>query len=352
MKASRVIASALALVVLIGVFAVPTQAAAAQKGKPQQPPAKPQRAQMPKEIQAVMQEGLATQQGRQDIPFAFVKNLTLIARGGLFPIFIYKAKNGDLGYAPAVSGSGEMEANLAVFYEFYRHEVDGSKKPFFGGKSMSVLTTDGANYDAAKEDWYSFGTGLEPGRYTLAMVLATPDLKKLSVAYGDVTVPGPADFQSALLVTEPLLLRSMDQVEQDQRPSLHRGCIYYGGAKFTAYVLDPVIEGGVLDIIYYVLGAGVKDPAAARPLNELEVNYEVLGEDGKLVVTWTPQTYDTYGISQQLPLERTIQKVDEKGTVLSSEKKPLTAGSYTLVVKVNDKVSGLKGESRVAFKLR
>ncbi len=45
MKASRTIASALALFVLIGVFAVPTQAAAPQKAKPEP---KPQRASMPK----------------------------------------------------------------------------------------------------------------------------------------------------------------------------------------------------------------------------------------------------------------------------------------------------------------
>jgi len=35
------------------------------------------------------------------------------------------------------------------------------------------------------------------GKYTLAMVLATPDMKKMSVAYSDVDLPGSEAYASA-----------------------------------------------------------------------------------------------------------------------------------------------------------
>jgi hypothetical protein len=276
---------------------------------------------MPKEIAAVIQEGLATRQGRQDIPFNSFKQLTLFAKGGLFPVFLFKAKNGDLGYAPSASGSGEMETTFNVYYQFYRNAEDGTQKPFFGGKNLTVLKTDGQGYDPEKEDWYSFGTALEIGKYTLAIVLTTPDMKKISVAYCDIALPGPEAYQTALFATEPVLLKSMDQVEPDPRPTIHRGCFYYGAAQVRAYVTDPVPQGGALDIIFYVFGAAPKDPAAERPVNDLEVNYQVQGQDGKTAVRWAPQTYDAFAINQQLPLEQTVQKIDqEKGTVLSEEK--------------------------------
>jgi hypothetical protein len=351
MKTSRTIAAALVLLVVGSVLAFSGQAApGTQAKKPESKP--PAKASMPKEIAAVIQEGLATRQGRQDIPFSPFKQLTLFAKGGLFPVFLFKAKNADLGYAPSASGSGEMETTFNVYYQFYRNAEDGTQTPFFGGKSLTALKTDGQGYDPEKEDWYSFGTALEVGKYTLAIVLTTPDMKKISVAYGDITLPGPEAYQTALFATEPVLLKSMDQVEPDARPTIHRACFYYGAAQVRAYVMDPVPQGGALDIIFYVFGAAAKEPAAERPVNDLEVNYQVQGQDGKTVVRWAPQSYDAFAINQQLPLEQTVQKIDEKGTVLSQEKKPLASGTYTLVIEITDKISGRKGETKVGFKVQ
>jgi hypothetical protein len=38
--------------------------------------------------------------------------------------------------------------------------------------------------------------------------------------------------------------------------------------------------------------------------------------------------------------------------VLSQEKKPLAAGTYTLVIEITDKISGRKGETKVGFKVQ
>ncbi len=351
MTSPRKIAAGLALLIVMSLLTISAQAASGIQGKRQEakPPAK---ASMPKEIAALIQEGLTTRQGRQDIPFSFIKQLTLIAKGGLYPVFIIKAKNGDLGYAPSASGPGEMETTLNVFFQFYKPADDGTLKPFLGGKSLAILKTDGTGYDAEKEDWYSFGTGLEVGKYTLAMVLTTPDMKKMSVGYSDIVLPGPDAYKTALWPTEPVLIKSMNAADPDQRPTLHRGCFSYGSAQIVAHVMDSIAPGTPLDIIFYVLGAAVKDPAATQPLNDIEINYEVQGQDGKSAIKWAPQTYESYAIPQQLPLEQTLQKMDEKGTVLSTEKKPLPPGTYTLVVRVTDKVSGMTGETKVGFEVK
>jgi hypothetical protein len=350
MKASRTIASALALFVLIGVFAVPTQAAAQQRGKPEP---KPQKASMPKEIEAVIQEGLAAHQGRQDMPFAFSKTLVLPAQGNnLYPVFFFKAKNSDLGYVPSPSGSGAMETTLNVFFEFFQPDATGALKTKLGGKTQAVLTADGAGYAPDKEDWYSLGMGMMAGKYTLALVLSTPDMKKLSVAYTDVTLPGPDAYETALWPTDPIIVTAMDQVDPDPRPTVHRGYFTWGAAKVVNNLDYQIAAGENLEILFFVLGASSKDPAAPRPALDLEVNYEVQSPEGKPIIKWTPQSYELYLVNQPLPLFQTIQKVDEKGTVLSEEKKPLGAGSYVLAVTVTDKVSGKKGDAKMPFSVK
>jgi len=351
MRASRTIAAALALFVFVGVLAVSAQAAPGiQKGK--QEPKAASKASMPKEIQAVIQEGLTTRQGRQDIPFTIFRQLILPAQEtNLFPVFFFKAKNGDLGYAPSATAAGQMETTLNAFFEFYQADATGALKPKFGGKSQAVLTSPAEGYSADKEDWYTFGLALPAGQYTLALVLSTPDLKKLSVAYSDVTLPGPEAYASALMPTDPVIVTAMEQVDPDQRPTVHRGNFTWGAAQVAINAAAEVGSGENLEVLFFVLGAAPKDPAAPQGL-DLEVNFEVQGEDGKPAIKWAPQSYELYLVNQPLPLFQTLQKMDEKGTVLSTEKKPLPAGKYNLAVNVTDKVSGKKAETKMAFSVK
>jgi hypothetical protein len=352
MKTSRTIAAALALLFVVSVLTVSVQAAPGIQGKKQDAKA-PAKSGMPKEIAAVIQEGLATRQGRQDIPFGFFKQLVLPAQAGnLYPVFFIKAKNGDLGYAPSASGSGDMEANLVAFFQFFQPAADGTLAPKLAGRSQVALTVPGADYSPDKEDWYSFGLGMPAGKYVLAMVLGTPDMKKLSVAYTDVTLNGPEAYEAALWPTDPVIVTGMDQVEPDQRPTLHRGCFTWGAIKFAANIAGDIPAGQDLEVFFFVLGASYKDPAAARPLLDLEVNFEIQDEAGKTAIKWAPQIYETYFVNQPLPLVQTLQKMDEKGTVLSTEKKPLAAGKYGLVATLIDKVSGKKGEAKMGFTVK
>jgi hypothetical protein len=352
MRASRTFASALAFFVVLGVLAVSAQAAPAVQNKKQEP--KPaSKASMPKDVQAVIQEGLAARQGRQDIPFGFFKTLILPAQAdNLYPIFFFKAKNGDLGYAPSPSGSGAMETTLNAFFEFFQPDATGALKSRFGGKTQAVLTTDSQDYSPDKEDWYSIGLALPAGKYTLAFVLATPDMKKLSVAYADVTLPAPGAYETTLWPTDPIIVTSMDQVDPDPRPTIHRGCFTWGAAKVVNNMAGEIAAGENLEILFFVLGAAPKDPAAPRPALDLEVNYEVQDPEGKAVIKWTPQAYELYLVNQPLPLFQTIQKQDDKGNVLSEERKPLGAGNYTLAITVTDKVSGKKADTKMPFAVK
>ncbi len=350
MKTLRTIAAGLALLAIIGMLSVSVQAASGIQGKGQEmkPPAK---ASMPKEVLALIQEGLATRQGRQDIPFSVFKQLVLPAQAGnLYPVFCFKAKNGDLGYVPSSSGSGEMETTLNVFFQFFQAGEAVPVKPLFGGKSLAILKSDGAGYDPEKEDWYSFGMAMSAGKYTLALVLATPDMKKMSVAYCDVSLPVAETYQSALWLTEPLIVKALEQVEPDQRPTVHRGYLTWGAMKVVANLTGATASGENLEVLFFVLGAAVKDPAAVRPTNDLEVNFEVRGEDGKVAIKWAPAAFEAYLVNQALPLIQTLQIKDDKGERV--EKRPLPAGKYVLVANVTDKVSGMKGETKVGFEVK
>jgi hypothetical protein len=350
MKALRTIAAGLALLSVISMPSVSAQAASGTQGKGQEvkPPAK---ASMPKEVAAIIQEGLATRQGRQDIPFSIFKQIVLPAQSGnLYPVFCFKAKNGDLGYVPSASGSGEMETTINVFFQFYQSGEAIPLKPLFGGKSLAVLKSDGAGYDPEKEDWYSFGLAMPAGKYTLAMVLATPDMKKMSVGYCDVSLPAAETYQAALWLTEPVIVKTLEQVEPDPRPTVHRGYLSWGAMKVVADIAGGIASGENLEVLFFVLGAAVKDPAAVRPANDLEVYFEVQGEDGKAAIKWAPASFEAYFINQALPLVQTLQIKDDKGERL--EKRPLPAGKYILLANVTDKVSGLKGQAKVGFEVK
>ena len=349
MKAPRMIAACLAL---LAVMTVSAQAASGIQGKKEdaKPPAK---AAMPKEVSALIQEGLATRQGRQDIPFNLFKQLVLPAQNNnLFPVFFFKAKNGDLGYAPSASGSGEMETTLNAFFQFFQHDATGALKPFWGGKPLAMLKTSGEGYNPEAEDWYSFGLAMPAGKYTMALVLASPDLKKMSVGYSDVTLPGPESLQSTIWPTDPVIVKAMEQVEPDQRLTIHRGSYLWGALQVVANLAAETAPGENLEILFFVLGAAAKDPAAPRPVNDLEVYFEVQSGDGKSAIKWAPQAYESFFINQPLPLLQTLQTTDEKGAVVKTEKKPLPAGKYVLVCQITDKVAGTKADTKVAFEVK
>ena len=184
----------------------------------------------------------------------------------------------------------------------------------------------------------------------MAMVLTTPDMKKMSVAYCDVSLPAAETYQAALWLTEPVIVKALEQVEPDQRPAVHRGYLTWGAMKVVPNMAGGIASGENLEVLFFVLGAAVKDPTAVRPANDIEVNFEVQGEDGKAAIKWAPAAYEAYFVNQTLPLVQTLQIKDDKGERV--EKRPLPAGKYVLLAYVTDKVSGMKGETKVGFEVK
>jgi len=91
----------LVMAAFIVCLIVPLLSAAAQRPQDKSKQAKSEeRIFIPKEIKAVLEEGLLTKQGRRDIPVSIFYNLFLPARENLHAIIFLKIKNSGLGFSP------------------------------------------------------------------------------------------------------------------------------------------------------------------------------------------------------------------------------------------------------------
>ncbi|MCK7489478.1 MAG: hypothetical protein MZU79_04005 [Anaerotruncus sp.] len=109
------------------------------------------RLRMPKEIEAVIQEGLAARQGRQDMPFSFFKPLVLARPGPTTstPSSTSRPRTAISATPPRLSGSGAMETNLNAFFQFFQADADrGAEVQVRAASPRCVLTTAGAGYSA------------------------------------------------------------------------------------------------------------------------------------------------------------------------------------------------------------
>jgi hypothetical protein len=377
MRVSKIIVTALVLVFALSLFTVAAPASMNNQEPKKPEPKQQQKENLPKEVKAIIQEGLATRQGRQDIPFTIFKSMYFPAPGGMHTVIFFKAKNGDLGYAaplpasappknqaaqPAAPAAGTLEARLAMAFEFYQTDETGAQKVSRYANFPVTLQTDAAGYDPNKEEWYSLGFGLPCGKYTVAMLIAavdpkkgTADIKRVGVQYYDVTLPGPETYQNALQTTPLFLVRHLDQMTSyEARPVVHKGSFTY-----SILQMVPIIDGIVtaedqakIEVFFIVLGAKPKEgtPQGQQPAEDLEVTFEVQKEDGSPAIKWQAQNYASQLIDQELPLQQTLQIKDDKGE--RQERKPLSPGKYVLVAKILDKVSQLTLEKKEPFELK
>lgn len=381
MKAPKFVVIGLALVFALSLFTVFAQATPQKPQEPKKPETKPaQREIIPKEIKAIMQEGLATRQGRQDIPFTIFKSLVFPVQGGMHAVIFFRAKNSDLGYAapapaapapknqsaqPAPPAAGMLEARLALALEFLQPDATGALKSYKDASFAVNLQTESAGYDPNKEEWYSLGFGLPYGKYTAAMLLAHidpkkggADIKKVGVGYYDLVLPGPETYPNALETTPLFFARNIEQMPSyEARPTVHKGLFTYSVLQIVPNIESVVTaeDKSQIEVLFFVFGAKAKDePAAqsqpvvqpAQPKYEIEINFEVQKEDGTTAIKWQAQNYVSPLVDQTLPLKRTL-KTGEK-----TEQKDLEAGKYMLVIKIKDKVSGLALDKKMPFEVK
>ncbi|MGA2532235.1 MAG: hypothetical protein ABSG19_04275 [Candidatus Aminicenantales bacterium] len=385
MKAPKFVVIGLTLVFALSLFTVFAQATPQKPQEPKKPEAKPaQREIIPKEIRAIMQEGLATRQGRQDIPFTIFKSLVFPVQGGMHAVIFFRAKNSDLGYAvpaPAAPAPADknkpaqpaapapaasmLEARLALALEFLQPDQTGALKVYKDASFGANLQTESAGYDPNKEEWYSLGLGLPCGKYTVAMLFAyvdpkkgVADIKKVGVSYYDLVLPGPETYQNALETTPLFFARNIEQMPSyEARPTVHKGLFTYSVLQIVPNI-DSVVtaeDKSQIEALFFVLGAKAKEEPAgqaqpavqtSQPKYEVEINFEVQKEDGSTAIKWETQDYVSPLIDQILPLKRTL-KTGEK-----IERKDLEPGKYTLVIKIKDKVSGLTLDKKMPFEVK
>ncbi|MEW5902006.1 MAG: hypothetical protein AB1715_11135 [Acidobacteriota bacterium] len=350
------------------IFSLMTSLSVAQqdKNKTKQQAKQQEKVFIPKEIKAVLLEGLASRQGRQDISVNVSQTIFLPAQQNFQIVFFLKIKNSDLGYAPAMLAApepakpdkkgpqetpaqepvAELQADFNVFLQFNRLDEAGAAevyKEIYVPTSIKVLA---AGFDLEKEDLYSVGYPLPTGHYLLAMALTSRDLQKIGTAYIEFTLPDPAQFSKTMDTTPIFFVKQWDQMESvEQRTVFHKGYFTYAVLKLTPN-LDRVFTAGEnLDVFFYIFGTQPNPDGK----NDLEIDYEVKkGEE--TAIRWALQTSSSALISQPLPLKQTVKIKTEKEE--RTETRDLPAGSYTLFIKIVDKISQLTLTKTIDFEMK
>jgi hypothetical protein len=319
---------------------------------------------IPPQIKAVIEEGLAARQGRQDIPISIFYSIFLPTRdvGNFHNVFFMRIKNSGLGFAPAVppppappkkgpqeavpQEAAELQARFNVFLQYNKIGEGGETQVAKEVFVPTIYTVPAAGFDQEKEEVYSIGYPMPFGRYIVAIALSSVDLERVGVAYTEIDLPDPAQFAKELDTTTVFFIKQMDQMEGvEQQTLLHRDFFTYANFKIVPNSEKVFNPGDNLDIFFYIFGAQPNE----QQQYDIEVNFEVKqGEE--FAIRWSPQTYTNPLISQPLPLKQTVKIKDEKGE--RTEQRNLPAGQYTLVVTMADKVSGNKGVKTMDFEMK
>jgi hypothetical protein len=326
---------------VLGLVAAPGIARQEQQPAPQKQQSA--RVIIPKEVKDALNAGLPARQGRQDIPFTIFKSTYLSAQQAFYIILFAKIKNADLGFAPAppsmvadvaAPAGNKLRATFDLFLDFHKIE---NGVPLPTTKEVYIPVTmeqDAAGFDPAKEEWYSVGYALMPGDYLVGVAVSTHDLKKIGTQYYEFKLPDPKTFTKSLETTPLFFAKDIKNVGQaEQRAELHRGMFRYSVLEMVPNIDSVFTAGDMLDVFFIIIGA------QASPDNKysIEVVYEVTkGEE--TAIKFQPAMYEAPLISHPLPLKQTVQI--KSGDNVRTETRDLAPGSYTLHLKITDKISG------------
>ena len=364
MTAKKLIIPLITAIFIVCLF-IPLLSPAAQRPQAKDKQAKTEeRIFIPKEIKAILEEGLPTKQGRQDIPVSIFYNLFLPARENLHVIFFLKIKNSGLGFSPVgtavapktgkISGPAlqetvaqepvQLQASFNVFLEFNLLEK-GEPKSFREVYVPSSAQVQSDTFDPEKEETYALGYPLPPGQYVLALAVTSLDLQKIGTTYYEFTLPDISLIKE-LDTTPVFFVKQLEQMEAPEtRTTIHQGYCTYSILKIVPNLEKVFVAGDNLDIFYFIFGV---QPNEEQKYN-IEVNYEVKKGD-EFAIRWTPQNYNSPLVSQPLPLKQTVQI--KTGEEVKTEQRDLAAGNYTLIIKIDDKVSGKSVTKNVDFEVK
>jgi hypothetical protein len=343
MKIQRTVA--LVLVLAVALVLSPALGHAQKKAKKKEAEAPQEKVFIPKPVQAVIEEGLESREGRRDIAIDAFQYYVFPARENLHTIVLFKAKNGELGFIPAEGPEGTLEARFNVFLQF--RQMDNGRPAGVAREVFipAVLQENAETFDPETEAWYSAGYPLPPGNYLLGLAVTSLDLERIGIDYMEIALPNPA-IQNALDTTPILFVGTMEQMPAvEMRAELHKEYFTYSVLKMTPNVERVIAPGQDVEIFFFIFGA--------RPVDQqkvsLEIGYEVMkGEETQ--IRWEAQSYEIPLISQPLPMKQTVIITDESGE--RTEQRNLEPGSYTLVLTIKDTLAGNTLEKTIPFEVK
>jgi len=368
----------LMLAVLLAAFVLTALVGAglAQQQKDSKAQAQPQEKEkvyIPKDVKAILEQGLAARQGLPGIPVTVTGHLYFPyyrAQGLMHDIFELKIKNADLGFAtaaattaPAAKPAEKKEEKKetteafesvpaadmqAVFDLFLQFRVIENNVPGKVVKEVYVPTDiviPAAEYKPENVEDYFVGYDLPAGNYLLSLAVRSLDQKKVGTAYFEFSSPDMSKMEGKIETTPIVITKDVGQMQiQETRTVLHRGYFTYLVLKITPNSAGSVALKSNLDILYFILGAKPNDQGKFA----LETSFEVKQGD-KVVVPYAPTVYDAPYVSLPLPLKQTVKITS--GTTERTETRDLAAGKYTLVVKITDKTDGATISKSVEFEV-
>ena len=318
---------------------------------------------IPEKVKRVFEEGMATRQAQPDISFTIVKHLYFPAGPNLYTIILFRVKNADLGFSPiaespeekkdveetlstAESPSVKLQARSYLFLQFNKLENNNPGEVVYEVFVPVNLQENSTTYEPEKVDYYSTGYLLAPGNYLLSMAICSQKLEKIGTQYFELSLPDTASLTDELETTPLFFVKHQEYMDSpEKRPTAHKGFFTYSILKIEANFENIFSPEDNLELLFYVFGAQSKEDGQF----DIEVTYSILKGEEK-AISFAPGNYETPFIHQPLPLKKTTVTKSESGE--KTEVKDLEAGSYTLSLKIVDKVSGKTITKSVNFQVK
>jgi hypothetical protein len=279
-------------------------------------------------------------------------------------IFLFKAKNSDLGFAPQVPAptaetqeetetqeapqeSNLLATRLNAFLWFKQMDGDYSKEVYI----PLELQEEKESYNPEEEAMYSTGYPLPPGKYLLAMAITSEDLQKMGTQYFEFDLPSPMEYTEELGTTPVFFARNIEQMAAPERTTeIHEGFFTYSILKIDPVLQNVFTQKDSLDVFFYVFGA---QPNETNKFS-LTANYELV-QNGEVIIRYAEASYDAPIVSQPLPLTRTVLVQKKKGEEVIEEKKEtrdVEPGEYTFVINLKDNISGKTLEKEIPITVK
>jgi len=318
---------------------------------------------IPDKVKSFFEEGIKTREARLDIPFSIIWHTYLPSQQNLHCVFYFKVKNADLGFSPIMAEEKKPEkektekpfpteglpsrfqASGHVFLQFNRLENNTPKEVIREVYIPLRLEVEDESYQPDKEEIYSTGYPVPPGNYLLSVAIASLDLEKIGTQYFEFSIPNMAAPEE-LMTTPIFFVSAIKRLPSPQTTaSVQKEFFIYSVLQITPKVENLFSIGDNLDIFFFIFGA---TPEEGEKYN-IDVNFEITKGEEKIIRYLTAH-YESPIVSQPLPLKKSVMIKSEESE--RREQHDLEAGTYTLHVDIEDKVTGSSLKKTVDFEVK